>query len=72
MFLKAAERHNLDMAASWTVGDSPRDVEAGRRAGCGRTVLVSDSENSEYADWVVPDMSALIRLLKKELEINEH
>ena len=37
MLLKAAEEMDLDLAESWMVGDSPRDVEAGQRAGC-RTV----------------------------------
>ncbi len=39
MILAAATRHGLDLAASWMVGDSPGDVEAGQAAGC-RTVLV--------------------------------
>ena len=40
MLLKAAQEHDLDLAGSWMIGDSPRDVEAGRRAGC-RTILLS-------------------------------
>lgn len=35
----AAQDHGLDPAASWMVGDSDADVEAGTRAGC-RTVLI--------------------------------
>lgn len=38
MLLAAAERHQLDLAASWMVGDTLDDVEAGRRAGC-RSIL---------------------------------
>jgi len=38
MLLAAAERLSLDLTRSWVVGDAPRDVEAGRAAGC-RTVL---------------------------------
>jgi D-glycero-D-manno-heptose 1,7-bisphosphate phosphatase len=41
MILRAAEALNLDLAASWIVGDAPRDIEAGHAAGC-RTILVSD------------------------------
>ena len=37
MLLKAAEDLDLDLPASWMVGDSARDIEAGQRAGC-RTV----------------------------------
>jgi histidinol-phosphate phosphatase family protein len=39
MLLTAAAEMNLDLAASWMIGDSSRDIEAGRRAGC-RTILV--------------------------------
>jgi D-glycero-D-manno-heptose 1,7-bisphosphate phosphatase len=45
MLLAAAGRHGLDLAASWMVGDSPGDVEAGRAAGC-RTVLVGPADGS--------------------------
>lgn len=34
MLLKAAERYNIDLSESWMLGDSERDMEAGRRAGC--------------------------------------
>ncbi|ROQ78316.1 D-glycero-beta-D-manno-heptose-1,7-bisphosphate 7-phosphatase [Streptomyces sp. ADI92-24] len=33
MLLQAARDLDLDLARSWMVGDSPRDVEAGHRAG---------------------------------------
>ena len=34
MLLEAAREENLDLAASFMVGDRWRDIEAGRRAGC--------------------------------------
>lgn len=39
MLLEAAREHDLDLAASWIVGDTDADVLAGAAAGC-RTVLV--------------------------------
>ncbi|MDO9541762.1 MAG: HAD family hydrolase [Kiritimatiellia bacterium] len=42
MLLDMAAKHNLDLTASWMIGDSGTDVEAGRRAGC-RTILVAGS-----------------------------
>jgi len=39
MLLRAARELDIDLSASWMVGDSPRDVEAGQRAGC-RTIRV--------------------------------
>jgi D-glycero-D-manno-heptose 1,7-bisphosphate phosphatase len=40
LLLRAAKDFDLELAASVMVGDTPSDIEAGRRAGC-RTVLIS-------------------------------
>jgi D-glycero-D-manno-heptose 1,7-bisphosphate phosphatase len=39
MILDAAEKHGIDLASSWLVGDRWRDVQAGQAAGC-RTIFV--------------------------------
>lgn len=41
LLLQAAEKYNIDLSASWMIGDCDRDVEAGRAAGC-QTVRLSD------------------------------
>ena len=41
MILKAAEALDLDLSASWVIGDAARDIEAGHAAGC-RTILIND------------------------------
>jgi D-glycero-D-manno-heptose 1,7-bisphosphate phosphatase len=43
--LEAARAWDLDLSASYMVGDRWRDIEAGRRAGC-RTILV----DNDYAE----------------------
>ncbi len=43
MLLQAARDLGLDLATSWMIGDQPRDITAGRAAGC-RTVLVGGAE----------------------------
>lgn len=45
MLLAAAEEHDIDLHASFMVGDRWRDVEAGRRAGC--TVVLIDRHYAE-------------------------
>jgi D,D-heptose 1,7-bisphosphate phosphatase len=47
MLLKAAQEHDIDLAASWMVGDILHDVEAGNRAGC-RTVLLDNGNETEW------------------------
>lgn len=39
LFLKARDRYAIDMAASVNIGDKPRDLEAGERAGVGTNLL---------------------------------
>jgi D,D-heptose 1,7-bisphosphate phosphatase len=40
MLLKAAEDLNINLSCSWMIGDSYRDVDAGKRAGC-KTILIN-------------------------------
>jgi D,D-heptose 1,7-bisphosphate phosphatase len=40
MLLRAAREMDIDLARSWAIGDSYRDVEAGHLAGC-RTILLN-------------------------------
>ena len=39
MILTAAKEHNIDLNQSWIIGNSSRDIDAGRRAGC-KTILI--------------------------------
>jgi D-glycero-D-manno-heptose 1,7-bisphosphate phosphatase len=56
MLVDAAERHGLDLAGSFLVGDSWRDVEAGRRAGCTTVFL-----DREYSDAVPVEPAVTVR-----------
>jgi len=51
MLLAAARAHEIDLAASWMIGDSDIDVEAGKNAGCKTArILKSDQIASGSAD----------------------
>jgi D-glycero-D-manno-heptose 1,7-bisphosphate phosphatase len=67
MLLEAARKYNIELAASFMVGDRWRDVEAGYNAGC-KTILIDygysekppDHEPDlrvsslrEAADWII-------------------
>jgi D-glycero-D-manno-heptose 1,7-bisphosphate phosphatase len=54
MLLEAARKHNIDLAASFMVGDRWRDIEAGYNAGC-KTILI-DYGYSEKSPAHVPDL----------------
>jgi D-glycero-D-manno-heptose 1,7-bisphosphate phosphatase len=44
---QAAREHDIDLHASWMVGDVLHDVEAGNRAGC-RTMLIDNGSETEW------------------------
>jgi len=67
MLLMAARDLRLDLRQSWMIGDRERDCEAGKRAGCIRTVLVSPSPSSSWADVSLPVMNALPEYLANTL-----
>ncbi|MFH0909266.1 MAG: HAD family hydrolase [bacterium] len=67
MLLDAAEKYGLDLAHSWMIGDQERDVVAGKRAGCGKTVLVRDTAKPTVADFHLKSMAELADLLSQHL-----
>lgn len=64
MILDAAEELGIDLASSWVVGDSERDCEAGRAAGC-RTALVRSGVGAApaSADHVVSTIEEAAALI---------
>ena len=47
LLLQAAQDFNIDLSQSYMIGDSSRDVEAGKNAGCKESIMVeTNKENS--------------------------
>lgn len=59
MLLNAARSHGLDLAASWMIGDSDTDIQAGKKAGC-RTarLLVDNQQSSERMQFIASSNDA--------------
>jgi D-glycero-D-manno-heptose 1,7-bisphosphate phosphatase len=53
MLLAAARAHDIDLTASWMIGDSEIDVEAGRNAGCRTALVLTDDETATVSCDVV-------------------
>ena len=65
LLLRAAEDFNIDLSASWMIGDSENDITAGKAAGC-KTALVAGEETSWGQDMTAADLlSAVARILEK-------
>ena len=61
MILDAAEKHGIDLRQSWIVGDSTKDIEAGKRAGLG-TILLATGYNREIHDAADFSFSSLAEI----------
>lgn len=55
LFMQAAHELSIDLSRSFMIGDQPKDIEAGKNAGC-RTVLISTARPQE--NDMVPDYTA--------------
>lgn len=73
MILSAAEALSLDLSKSWVIGDAPRDIEAGRAAGC-HTILFQDptlsaSPAAAATPRVLPDH--VVQTLRAAMDVIE-
>lgn len=53
MLLQAAQEHQIDLSASWMIGDKRSDIEAGSNAGC-RTILVRTGYGEQEGQGLPP------------------
>jgi histidinol-phosphate phosphatase family protein len=60
MILDLAADLDLDLKASWMVGDAETDVQAGRAAGC-RTALIGQRDTGSAADIIVSSVREFAR-----------
>jgi histidinol-phosphate phosphatase family protein len=74
MLLRAAEDYGITLSGTFMIGDSPRDIEAGKRAGT-RTILInpghgSDSARTQLAtrDFRADDLVDAARIVIRETE----
>ena len=67
MILRAAREHRIDLKSSWVIGDSPKDAEAGRRAGCRTILLASEKISGEKADFRVESLTEAWQIILENL-----
>jgi histidinol phosphatase-like enzyme len=72
MLLRAAEEMDIDLSGSYMIGDMPKDVEAGIRAGA-KGILVKtgykiDPAHSRKADYIAEDIADAVEWIMKDLK----
>lgn len=76
MLVAAADELGLDLSQSWMVGDSPRDMGAGQRAGCrtirvrvaGDTAPAEGEDEDVQADFTVRNLVEAARVILRETD----
>jgi D-glycero-D-manno-heptose 1,7-bisphosphate phosphatase len=70
MIVEAANDLDLDLAASFMIGDKASDIEAGLNAGVKAAIWVTEPPATKFADrndvWVVPDFSSAVEMILRE------
>ena len=66
LLLQAAREHNIDLSASWMIGDSETDIQAGQQAGC-HTIRICHPEQHTTADYHLDNMDELATKLQQIL-----
>jgi D-glycero-D-manno-heptose 1,7-bisphosphate phosphatase len=70
MLLAAAQEMDLDLTRSWMIGDSDRDVEAGRSAGC-KTILINSTHSEpgqrreSTPDFLAVNLREAVNIVKR-------
>ena len=69
MLLKAAEDFNIDLSSSWMIGDSWRDIKAGKSAGCNAALIVHSEEDlknpqTESTFYYVDNLLETVKLIQ--------
>ena len=55
LFLQAASDFNIDLPRSYMIGDDDRDIEAGRNAGCRKSVKILDNLNRSLIESIIKE-----------------
>ena len=67
MIVEAARDLDLDLPASFMIGDKASDIEAGLNAGVQAAIWVTDSPTATLADhkavWVAPDFRSAVEMI---------
>jgi D-glycero-D-manno-heptose 1,7-bisphosphate phosphatase len=75
MLEELAEEHKLNLPGSFMLGDTWKDIEAGRRAGC-KTIFLDngykDASLSAAADFVVKSLAEAFDIIQKSSQEERH
>lgn len=63
LLIQASKDFNIDLSASWMIGDRKNDISCGKNAGC-RTALISSDNTEEYgADLIANSLLGAVKAI---------
>jgi len=72
MLFRAAREYDIDLEKSWMIGDSEKDVEAGKQAGCKTVRLIPSGESAKTAaDFVAPSLLSAVHTILEARRVPE-
>jgi len=68
MLLRAASEFNIDLKRSWMIGDSWRDITAGKSAKCKTILIAPSAQNSAMCspDATAKNLEEAVKIIEKE------
>lgn len=63
MILEAAQKYNINLSASFMVGDAQRDISAGKKSGVTTIHINNGKENVTDADFVAKDLLDAVQFI---------
>lgn len=74
MILKGQREYDVDLKSSWLIGDKGTDIEAARRAGVEKAILVLGKEGENYqhieSDYQVHDLKEIMKIMEEQHEVH--
>jgi histidinol-phosphate phosphatase family protein len=68
MLYQARAEHGIDLSKSWMVGDSSKDVGAGKAAGCKTILVLSDRMEKCQPDFTATDLTEAVQIIQSEVK----
>jgi D-glycero-D-manno-heptose 1,7-bisphosphate phosphatase len=65
MLVDIAKRWRIDLKRSFMVGDSPKDIEAGRRAGCQTIFIRRGGMDAGSANHIAADLGDAVSVIER-------
>ncbi len=69
LIFQARDDYKIDLLNSWMIGDSWKDIEAGKKAGCQTIYIASNDDVSVNANFMAKNLEEATRIIRYSVEM---